>query len=113
MSRDKTLLALGSHDGSIHLYNINTGKTHILSQGTCCPAYLKFSADGQFLLATYANGTALCWDLKTGIAQKIVGTNDTIIDKAHCVGDCAFILVEEKTKNSINLYDIQKNIPIS
>lgn len=109
LSPDKTLLAVTSKDGTINLLNIRTGEIRTFAQDSSL-IDLEFSVDGQFLTAVYKNGIALFWDIKTGIAQKISGTKDTIINKARCVGDCSFIFVEEKAKNFINLYDIQNNI---
>jgi len=110
MSPDKKLIALSSTNGNINLFNIQTGEMRILSQGPHLLVDLEFNFDGQFLLAVYANGTTFLWDTKTGIAHKIVGTKDKIINKAYSIGDGTFVLVEEKTKNFINLYDMQKNI---
>jgi len=111
ISPDKTLIAVNSKDGKINLLNIKTGEKRIFAtQSSCCLINLVFGADGKSLLTTYANGTALLWDIKTGIAHAIVGTKNKIISRAKCIGDCSLVFVQEKTKNFINLYDTKKNI---
>lgn len=110
LSPDKTLIAVNAKGGKINLLNIKTGELRVFTQGIGSLIDLEFSTDGQSLLALYANGTAWLWDIKTGIAQKVMGTQDKVINKVRWIGDGTLVLVKEKTKNFINLYDIKTNV---
>lgn len=109
LSLDKTLLAIATTNGIVNLFHLKTGKMSILTTHSYELINLQFSINGKFLIATETNGTALLWDTQTGVSQKIRGSKDKIITDAYCIGDGTFVLAKEKTKNYINLYDIQTN----
>jgi WD40 repeat protein len=110
ISPDKTCVALNTNRGAINIFTIKTGEMRVLMQGMDSIITMEFSNNSQDLLATYANGTALVWNIQTGIAQKIAGTKNKIITHAYNVGDSTVVFAQEKTKNHINLYDIQQNV---
>lgn len=109
LSQDKTFLAIATTNGAVKLLNLKTGQIRSLINGAHSVINLNFSFDNKFLITVSINGTVLLWDIKTGITQKITGTKDKIIIDACCIDDSTFIFAREKTKNLINLYNIQTN----
>lgn len=72
LSPDKQILASGSHDKSIKLWNLQTGKLictfgSLLTWGThtSTVSCLAFSPDGQTLISGSSDGTIKFWNLQT------------------------------------------------
>lgn len=71
ISPDGTLVAVGCHDGSIHQWDLATGKPGPAIQGhRGIVSGLAFMADGQTLISASHDKTVTHWDVNTGNAKK-------------------------------------------
>lgn len=67
VSRDGKLLASGSWDTTIQLWNLRTGKRICTFEGHLAPVWsVAFSADGQLLASSSKDETIKLWHLQTG-----------------------------------------------
>jgi len=65
-----TLLAAGSLDGRLSLWDLSTGKTRTVLKGHTSPiTHLTFSPDGKLLASAGSNGDVFIWDVKAGSQQ--------------------------------------------
>ncbi|KAJ5727001.1 hypothetical protein N7493_006028 [Penicillium malachiteum] len=72
LSQDNRLLACGFDDGSVQLWDTDTGemKYQLLSNKSSPVAHVAFSRDGTFLSSLSIGGTLLLWDTDTGSLLK-------------------------------------------
>jgi len=67
---DRTLIAGGSLDGTVHLWDLNTRRERTVLKGhTAGITGLAFSPDGSILASTGHDGSVFSWDVATGTAR--------------------------------------------
>ncbi|KAK6499548.1 hypothetical protein TWF506_004177 [Arthrobotrys conoides] len=125
-SPDSRILASGSHDQTIRLWDIDTDPGKIQSQCTNLRQVLKghtrlvcvmvFSSDGKILASASEDGTVRLWDVVTGAFLQTVDRNDVNLSlsddcyvnvgkHSFAFGSGAPLLVDHEDYRNIPLYD--------
>jgi WD40 repeat protein len=79
-SRDGTMLATGHRDGSVRIFNAQTGEIrHVFKGHTDEIADIEFAPDGQTLASGAADTTIRLWNVQTGVQiRALEGSSDPI-----------------------------------
>jgi WD40 repeat protein len=111
-NRDGSILASGSYDRTIRLWNVDTGDLRKTLEGhTDGVQHVAFSPTGLILASASDDGTIQLWDIKTGDVIKILEGH------ADWVGHVAFsptglILASTGGDGTIRLWDIKTGEPL-
>ena len=68
--------------GDVAIYNVKAGDTVAQLVGDSAPETAAFSNDGKRVVAGYANGTALVWDLATELPLTVLNGNADAVNMA-------------------------------
>ncbi|MYF98393.1 WD40 repeat domain-containing protein, partial [Candidatus Poribacteria bacterium] len=105
---DSRLLASGSMDGSIKIWDLETGDTkHTLAGHTQKIIYLTFSPDGTVLASVSIDGTLSLWDVTTGSHKRTLGARKGTIWSVSFTPD-GVPFAGEINNNVIFLWQVEK-----
>ena len=111
-NRDGSILASGSYDDTIRLWNVDTGELRRILEGhTDNVQHVAFSPTGLILASASDDGTIRLWDINTGDVIKILeGHADRIRHVAF--SPTGLILASTGGDGTIRLWDINTGEPL-
>ena len=111
-NRDGSILASGSYDRTIRLWNVDTGDLRKILEGhTDGVQHVAFSPTGLILASASDDGTIRLWDIKTGdVIKTLAGHADWIRHVAF--SPTGLILASTGGDGTIRLWDIKTGEPL-
>jgi uncharacterized protein with WD repeat len=111
-NRDGSILASGSYDRTIRLWNVDTGELRKTLEGhTDNVQHVTFSPTGLILASASDDGTIQLWDIKTGDVIKILDGHAERIRHVS-FSPTGLILVSTGSDGTIRLWDINTGEPV-
>jgi len=107
------LLAIGSKNGAITIWDLTTGSQtgQSLVYSTASVESLAFNDDGSFLAAGSSEGDVIIWDMATGkYTTVLAGHTSRVISLAY--GGKGQVLASGSADGSIILFDLTTNNPV-
>ena len=104
-SKNQNLVASGSHDGAVRIWDVKTGVCYHLFAHRRSVRSVEFSVDGVHLLVGVGDGTICLWDLRAGVlVRKFIGHSDGVY---HAVFDPRQVRVLSGSRDgTIRLWDL-------
>lgn len=80
-SPDSSLVAAGVGDGSIHLYDVDSGALlRVLNAGKSSPRAIEWSVDGRNVAVVHDDGEAYIWDISSGRLRSRLSSSSVSIN---------------------------------
>ncbi|TNE45748.1 MAG: DUF4062 domain-containing protein [Deltaproteobacteria bacterium] len=107
MSSDQSLLASGSWDRDVRLWDVQTGQcTRVLPGHDDFISSVCFTPDNQHVLSSSGDGTVRMWNVKSGQCVSQLRGHDKLIATVACDSSGRFALTGSKDK-TVRLWDLQ------
>ncbi|KAJ5609903.1 WD40 repeat-like protein [Penicillium herquei] len=116
ISQDNRLLACGFDDGSVQLWNNDTGRIQheLIFQNTSPVVHVAFSGDGRLLLSLAGDGNLQLWDTDTGKLQE--SFQCSILDAIFSLDSKLLIFIKKEFDESgplkrVFFWDLESRLP--
>ncbi len=112
LNPEGTAVAIGGDDGSLGIWNINTGqRSHLLQGLTARATRLLYSLDGQWLVSGNADGALQVWDAASGQLVQTVWEHSGLVNDLLSSSD-GRIIVSSSDDGTVRLWDIGSRSPL-